>query len=149
MAGKAERQRRILELIERNQIESQDQLQELLRVEDLVCSQTTLSRDLRELGVTKHAEQGYRVPSGGAAPDALERLAREVAPRLISADAGGNVAVLRATSGAAALAAELDAAGLPSVVTAVPCGNVVLVVTHSPAEARRIARALRDRRRRR
>jgi len=148
MAGKAERQQRIRELVERNQIDSQEQLQDLLLAEDLACSQTTLSRDLRELGLVKDSRRGYRIPPGSAvAPDALERLAREIAPRLVSADAGGSVAVLRAATGAAAVAAALDRAALPAVVAAVPCGEVVLVVTRSPADARHLASALRGRHR--
>jgi transcriptional regulator of arginine metabolism len=147
MASKAERQRRILELVERNLIDSQDQLQDLLLAEDLACSQTTLSRDLRELGLLKDSRRGYRVPAGSAAaPDALARLAHDIAPRLVSADAGGSVAVLRTATGAALVATAVDGARLPAVVAAVPCGDIVLVVMRSPADARHLAAALRDRR---
>ena len=51
MADKRGRQQRILELLAHNRIQSHEQLQDLLLAEDMACSQTTLSRDLRELGV--------------------------------------------------------------------------------------------------
>ena len=149
MADKRGRQQRILELLHHNRIESQEQLQELLLIEDLACSQTTLSRDLQELGIVK-GEDGYRAPKGMLADDVLTRVAREVAPRLSESDAGGTIAVLRAHEGEAAIVARtIDTAGLPQVVAAVDTGGVVLVVTRSPADARRLVSALRGRRRRR
>ena len=142
MAGKRGRQQRIVELLAHNRIESQEQIQGLLLAEDLACSQTTLSRDLQELGVVKGAD-GYRTPSGGFGENTLARLARELAPRLRAAEAGGNIAVLRPReSDASSLARAIDTAGLPQVIAGVACDGVVLVVTHTPADARRLASAL-------
>ncbi len=142
MAGKRARQQRIVELLVHNRIESQEQLQALLLAEDLACSQTTLSRDLQELGVIKGAD-GYRAPNGEFAEDSLARLARELAPRLRAADAGGSTAVLRPRDGdAAALARAIDASGLPQVIASVACDGLVLVLTRTPADARRLATAL-------
>ena len=149
MAGKRARQQRIVGILAHNQIENQEQIQQLLLAEGLVCSQTTLSRDLRELGVVK-SEDGYRVPGGVVGENALARLAREFAPRLRGADAGGSIAVLRPReSDASALARAIDAAGLPQVVASVACDGVVLVVARTPADARRLASALARRRSRR
>jgi len=147
VAGKRGRQQRIVELLTHNRIESQEQLQELLRAEDLACSQTTLSRDLHELGVIKGAD-GYRAPSGAFGENTLARLSRELAPRLRVVDAGGSIAVLRAREGdATAIAAAIDTAGLPQVVASVACDGVVLVVTRMPADARRLVSALGGRHR--
>jgi len=149
VAGKRARQQRIVELLAHNQIESQDQLQGLLLAEDLTCSQTTLSRDLQELGVVKDTD-GYRAPGGAFGETALARLARELAPRIRAADAGGSIVVLRPLeSDAASLARAIDMAGLPQVVAGVACDGVVLVVTRTPADARRLASALGGRRQRR
>jgi transcriptional regulator of arginine metabolism len=146
VAGKRARQQRIVELLAHNQIESQEQLQGLLLAEDLACSQTTLSRDLQELGVVKSAD-GYRAPGGAFGENALARLVRELAPRLRSADAGGSIVVLRPLeSDAASLARAIETAGLPQVIASVACDGVVLVVTRTPADARRLASALGGRR---
>jgi len=142
VAGKRARQQRIVELLAHNRIESQEQLQALLLAEDLACSQTTLSRDLQELGVIKSTD-GYRAPNGGFAEDSLARLARELAPRLRAADAGGSTAVLRPRDGdAAVLARAIDASSLPQVIASVACDGLVLVLTRTPADARRLAAAL-------
>jgi len=142
VAGKRARQQRIVELLAHNHIESQEQLQALLLAEDLACSQTTLSRDLQELGVIKGTD-GYRTPASGFAENSLARLARELAPRLRAADAGGSTAVLRPRDAdAAALARTVDAAGLPQVIASVACDGLVLVLTRTPADARRLAAAL-------
>jgi len=146
MADKPGRQQRILELLAHNRIQSQEQLQDLLLAEDLACSQTTLSRDLRELGVVKSAE-GYRALGGSSVVDGLARLAREIAPRLRASDAGGSVAVLRPDGGSASsVARAIEAARLPQVVAAVASDGVVLVVTRTPADSRRLISALRSRR---
>jgi transcriptional regulator of arginine metabolism len=149
VAGKRGRQQRIVEILAHNQIENQEQIQQLLLAEGLICSQTTLSRDLRELGVVKDAD-GYRVPDAVAGDNALARLARELAPRLLGADAGGSIAVLRPRErDASALARAIDTAGLPQVVASVACDGAVLVVARTPADARRLASALAGRRSRR
>jgi len=142
VAGKRARQQRIVELLSHNRIESQEQLQALLLAEDLTCSQTTLSRDLQDLGVIKGAD-GYRAPGGVFAEDSLVRLARALAPRLRAADAGGSTVVLRPqASDATSLARAIDAAGLPQVIASLACDGVVLVLTRAPAAARRLAAAL-------
>jgi len=148
VAGKRARQQRIVELLAHNRIENQEQLQGLLLAEELACSQTTLSRDLQELGVVKDAD-GYRVPTGAFGENALARLARELGPRLRGVDAGGSIAVLRPREGdSASLARAIDTAGLPQVVACVACDGVVLVVTRTPADARRFATSLGGRRKR-
>jgi transcriptional regulator of arginine metabolism len=47
MMTRQQRRELILELVSRNQIESQEQLQELLLVEGVQTTQATISRDLR------------------------------------------------------------------------------------------------------
>jgi len=141
---KAARQQRILELIARNRVESQEQLLDLLQAEGVECAQSTVSRDLRELGLYK-TEAGYRARhAAGAAPAALERLAGEVGPRILAVEAAGNLAVVRPAPGEGAPTARaVEAAGLPQVVAALHCDDAVLIVARSPADARRVAAALR------
>jgi len=149
MASRKERQRRILEIVAHNQVDSQEQLQALLLADGLECSQTTLSRDLRHLGLVKQAGV-YRAPRDReAAPDALAHLASDLAARLQAADAGGSVVVLRVAKDPTGVAERIDRAAIPAIVAAVACGEIVLVVTRSPADARHVAGALQPRHRRR
>jgi transcriptional regulator of arginine metabolism len=142
---KPERHELIRELLRRNEVSSQDQLQDLLGVEGCEIVQSTLSRDLREIGVVK--DRGvYALPNQHPdRPDAARRLARDIRADVTRVDAGGTVVVLRLASGtdAAALARRVEAASLPSVVAAAACTDTVLVVTRTPGYARDLVRLLR------
>ena len=50
---KSERQNRILELITKYEIETQEDMMERLRAEGYVVTQATVSRDMKELKLTK------------------------------------------------------------------------------------------------
>jgi len=60
--AKAQRQHRILRLLESQPVLSQTQVVELLRDQGVVATQATVSRDLVELGAVK-----VRMPKGGTA----------------------------------------------------------------------------------
>ena len=54
MSLKSVRLQKILELIEKNRIDTQEQLQQLLRdQENIQTTQATISRDIKELGLVK------------------------------------------------------------------------------------------------
>jgi transcriptional regulator of arginine metabolism len=63
---KPRRHERVLTLIRKGSVASQEQLAELLRTDGIRVTQATLSRDLRELGVMK-GPTGYIVPGPGRA----------------------------------------------------------------------------------
>ena len=142
---KRERQDHILELLERNRIDSQEQLLDLLAAEDVVTAQSTLSRDLRELGVVKGPDGYLPPPPGAAGSSRLETIARDLGARVRSIDAGGTTAVFRTEhpDDATALARRLDAGELPRVLAAVACDRTVLVVTRSRTDAADIVRQWR------
>lgn len=145
MNGKQQRQAQIVELVQRNRIDSQDQLLDLIEAEGLTTTQSTLSRDLRELGVIKGAE-GYRLPDGARGRgEALRALAATIRRWFTSVDVGGNIVVLRCLGpGDASLTAEeIERARPYPVVSAVAIGEKVLVIARTPAYARDVARALR------
>jgi len=150
VSEKRQRQEQILDLLSRNRIESQDELQDLLLAEGVQVAQSTLSRDLREIGVVK-GSAGYRVPlRDPAGPDRLPALSRSLGPRLASVDCGGNLVVLRLLAGedAREVAARIERAALHQTVAALACDGSVLVVARTQAYAREIVQGLRDRPRR-
>ena len=55
---KKNRQGRILELIQEENIETQEELADRLSAEGFVVTQATVSRDIRELGLTKMSVNG-------------------------------------------------------------------------------------------
>jgi transcriptional regulator of arginine metabolism len=146
-ASKTARHSRIVELIRENAVRSQGELGELLAAEGLTTTQATLSRDLEELGAVKvrgtdGAAAAYVIPEDGhgphrnaeQAPERLKRLLREL---LISADASGNLVLLRTPPGAAQfLASAFDRSGLPEVMGTIAGDDTIVVVVREPAPAR-------------
>jgi transcriptional regulator of arginine metabolism len=157
--SRAVRQARIVELIARRTVRSQSELLGLLVGEGIGTTQATLSRDLDELGAVKlrGADGGmpvYVLPEDGnpALPHAsrpLEggtaRLGRLLGDLLVSADASGNLAVLRTPPGAAHyLASALDRAALHDVVGTVAGDDTLLVVAREPLTGAELARRLQQ-----
>jgi transcriptional regulator of arginine metabolism len=136
------RQARIVELVTTCVVHSQTELAALLAGEGIEVTQATLSRDLDELGAVKlRGVNGgapvYVIPEDGSPVRAVAggtaRLARVLSELLVSADASGNLAVLRTPPGAAHfVASALDRAALTEVVGTVAGDDTILVVAREP-----------------
>jgi transcriptional regulator of arginine metabolism len=151
-ASRVARQARIVELITRRAVRSQAELLGLLEVDGIETTQATLSRDLDELGAVKlrGADGGapaYVLPEDGrsgfaarAVEGGTARLARLLGEMLVSADASGNLAVLRTPPGAAQfLASALDRAALHDVVGTIAGDDTILVVAREPLTGAELA----------
>jgi len=101
------RQRKILSLIQAKPVGTQEELKTLLDRAGVSATQSSVSRDLEELGVVKHHGR-YVVPRANGA----------AAHGLLSLDlAGENLVVARTEPGlASAVAVEIDAAGIAEIV---------------------------------
>ncbi|MEP6816294.1 MAG: arginine repressor [Marmoricola sp.] len=136
------RQQRIVDLLESTQVRSQTELAELLAAAGVSVTQATLSRDLLDLDAVKvrtpsgvlvyavPAEGGDRTPivarESAASGARLARLAGEL---LVSAEASGNLVVLRTPPGAAQfLASALDKADLGGVLGTIAGDDTVLLI---------------------
>jgi transcriptional regulator of arginine metabolism len=146
---RAGRQARIADLVTHRAVHSQTELAALLAGEGIEVTQATLSRDLEELGAVKlRGVNGgapvYVIPEDGspvrAVPGGTSRLSRVLSELLVSADASGNLAVLRTPPGAAHfVASALDRAALPEVVGTVAGDDTILVVAREPLTGNQLA----------
>jgi transcriptional regulator of arginine metabolism len=151
------RQQRIVELLESTPVRSQTELADLLAAAGVSVTQATLSRDLLDLDAVKvrtstgslvyavPAEGGDRTPVGprdsAAAGARLARLAGEL---MVSAEASGNLVVLRTPPGAAQfLASALDKADLADVLGTIAGDDTLLVIGRDP-DGDELARRLLD-----
>lgn len=143
MHAKPARHHRIRELIGAGRIESQDRLQSALRHEGIEVTQTTLSRDLREMGVLKGAG-GYILPGAAEpAPAGADGLRRALAAFAVSIRHGGTIVVIRTGPGqASAMALELDRAGLAGALGTVAGDDTVFIAAGSGPGAGKLAREL-------
>lgn len=139
---KAARHALVTSLLTRGSVHSQQQLAELLAAEGVTVTQATLSRDLVELRAVKirtpsgalayavPAEGGLRAPAAGPDEEMLAaRLSRLCAELLVTAEASGNLVVLRTPPGAAQfLASAIDHSILPAVLGTIAGDDTVLVI---------------------
>ena len=150
---RATRQARIVELVSQEQVRSQSELLGLLEAEGIETTQATLSRDLDELGAVKLRGAGgvpvYVIPDDGSPVRGIEggtgRLSRLLAELLVSADASGNLAVLRTPPGGAHyLASALDRAALHDVVGTIAGDDTLMVVAREPLTGAQLVARLRE-----
>lgn len=143
--SKTQRQHRIAKLLERQPVGSQQLLVELLAAEGVEATQTTVSRDLEELGAQKvrlpGGETAYALPELPAqqiAPvDHLRRVLGEWAVELTTSQ---NLVVLRTPPGCAhVVASALDRSGLDGVVGTVAGDDTLLVVVAESHAAQDVA----------
>jgi len=126
---KAARQKRILSLIRARPIGTQEELRSLLEKAGLAATQSSVSRDLEELGVVKHHGH-YTVPqTNGAAVRGL-----------LSLDtAGDNLIVVRTEPGlASAVAVEIDRAAVSEIVGTL-AGEDTIFIAVNDAKGQRAA----------
>lgn len=140
------RHRRIVELLETRRIRSQTELARALADDGVAVTQTTLSRDLEELGAVKirdgEGDLVYAVPAEGGDPtprlaplngEGAARLSRLAGELLVSAEASANLVVLRTPPGAAQfLASAVDRAGLPDVLGTIAGDDTLLLISRDP-----------------
>jgi len=136
------RHQKILELVRTRSISSQDQLREMLAREGVSVTQSTLSRDIKELELVK-GRRGYQLPEESASLDSgrrTRRLQAAVHQYLLSCTAASNLVVLRTPAGHAhPLALALDSGALSGVLGTVAGDDTVLLVAADGDDARRLA----------
>jgi len=138
--NKTLRQRALLQALKESSISSQEELKRVLRKRGFKVGQATLSRDIRDLNLSK-TPHGYTLPSGEA-PSGLvlppvERLVREFVLEVRSAQ---NQLVIKTIVGSAQpVAAALDEADWSEIVGTIAGDDTVLIVCPDRDEARKLA----------
>ena|ERR1051325_2583945 len=143
---KALRHRRILDLIARESILTQEELVDRLAAAGLTVTQATLSRDIKELGLVKTGD-GYSTAAelGGETSQptpSLSRLLREFVTDIKEAQ---NLLVIRTTAGSAQpVAAALDAEQWSEMLGTLAGDDTILVVTSSNTQCRELGKRVRE-----
>ncbi len=134
------RQRAIRALLARSPVANQAQLVAELRRQGIAATQSSVSRDLRDLGVARVG--GRYVPR--ARPEERDPRVAEVARLLRSVrPAGPNLTVVQTAVGAAqGVARAFDAAGWPEVVGSLAGDDTVFLATATEQDQERLIRHL-------
>jgi transcriptional regulator of arginine metabolism len=125
--NKHERQQKILSLIQAKPIGTQEDLRVLLERAGMTATQSSVSRDLEELGIVKQHGH-YTLPRANGAS----------ARGLLSLDqAGDSLVIARTLPGlASAVAVEIDAAAMPEIVGTI-AGEDTIFIAVRDAKAQR------------
>jgi transcriptional regulator of arginine metabolism len=132
---KISRQSKIIELINKYDIETQEELAERLMKDGYNVTQATVSRDIRELKLTKVAVDGGRqkyIVLQKSEPGMSEKYTRVLRDAFVSMDMAQNILVIKTVSGMAmAVAAALDALQMNSIVGCIAGDDTIMCAIRS------------------
>lgn len=144
---KSKRHVKILELIRKYEIETQEELCEKLNREGYSVTQATVSRDIRELKLTKistdHGKQKYTslTEKSGDMEDKFIRIFKD---GFVSMDMAQNILVIKTVSGMAmALAAALDAMNFYEIVGSIAGDDTIMCAVRTTQDTERLMKQLR------
>ena len=132
---KTKRQTKMLELIKKHDIETQEELSDYLQKEGYQVTQATVSRDIRELKLTKVAMSNGRQKYAAlteANEDLSEKYTRVFRDAFVSMDMAQNILVIKTVSGMAmAVAAAIDAMHLHEIVGSIASDDTIMCAVRS------------------
>ena len=146
---KSERQQRIRELIVEFDIETQDEMMNRLREEGFAVTQATVSRDMREMKLTKVLDASGRYRYANA-PERHHstgnaHLSDTMIASITGVDYSMNNVVIKTYPGMAqAVASGLDAMNMNEVIGCVAGDDTIIVVTRDMAGAATVSERIED-----
>jgi transcriptional regulator of arginine metabolism len=129
----------LVKIIREGNVRRQTELVDLLRKSGHVATQSSVSRDLRELGVAKMGDR-YVVPENVPVKNDFSALKQFVNARLT---AGTNLTVLKTTVGSAqSVAVAIDTARWPEVVGTISGDDTIFIATAGAQAQRKLSERL-------
>lgn len=145
---KNKRQEKILELIAKYEIETHDDMINKLREDGYNVTQATISRDLRELKLTKvlTSRGTYKYTVNNARHHANNvKFNNAVVDSIVSVDYAGNNIVLKTYPGMAqAVASSVDALSVESILGCVGGDDTIIIVTRDEESSAEISEKIKE-----
>ena len=136
---KIKRHSKIIELVTHNTIETQEDLADRLKAEGYHVTQATVSRDIRELKLTKIADGAGQLKYAllpSAEPQLTDRLTRIFRDGVRSIDYAQNIIVIKTLEGMAmAVAACLDSLGDPQILGTIAGDDTLICIAKTEEHA--------------
>lgn len=144
---KTKRQTKILELIRNHNIETQEELLEYLVEEGFEVTQATVSRDIRDMKLSKIPTEDGRAKYG-ILTDNVEKLSekygRVLKDGFVSMDMAQNILVIKTVSGmAGAVCASLDAMNFQEIVGSIAGDDTIMCAIRTTEDTIAIMKKLR------
>ena len=142
------RQEKIIELITKFEVETQDDLMEMLRLEGYMVTQATVSRDIRDLDLIKVATADgaykYVVSHVSKAGANVNLLRNPIVDTVVSVSCAQNIVVVRTAPGMAqAVAIHVDHMPESNVLGCVAGDDTIIIVTPDNNAAENTAERLK------
>lgn len=144
---KTQRQNKILEIIENNDVETQEQLAELLCKEGFVATQATVSRDIKELrlvkisSVSKDGKQGRSKYSQNSVKNEIdtrftEKFKSILSEMVLRISYAGHMVVLKTYPGMAqAACAAIDSLDISDIIGSLAGDDTIFIVMSTENDA--------------
>ncbi len=131
----------LAKIIREQAVGRQAELVAMLRKHGHAATQSSVSRDLRELGVAKLGDR-YVLPEAGMAPPQDFATLKQFVSAI--ATAGTNLTVLKTTVGSAqSVAVAIDTARWPEVIGTISGDDTIFIATSGVREQRKLGERLR------
>lgn len=144
---KSKRHAIIKDIIETQEVETQEELAEALLSRDIKVTQATVSRDIKEMMLfkvpTESGRYRYAAPQQENVVFTKNRLARLFKDNVTGVDSSENLIVVKTLPGSASLvAAGLDQSQWPEVIGTIAGDDNILVVVKPKAAVLRVVKRL-------
>jgi transcriptional regulator of arginine metabolism len=144
MATKRIRQSKLVEIVGRERVTSQKELAALLKVTGIQVTQSTLSRDIREVGLVKMRGR-YCVSVDGRSALTAGSVRRAFQHLVMRSDVSGNILVIRTAPGNAhSIAVVMDAAQWPELLGTVAGDDTVFALLRDARLAKRVLKRIEE-----
>lgn len=146
---KQNRHQKIAELVSRYEIETQEELAEKLKEAGFSVTQATISRDIRQMNLSKlpagNGRQKYVILKQEHELLADNKYIRVLRDGFVSMDMAQNILVMRTVSGMAmAVAAALDAIHFGEVVGCIAGDDTIMVAVRSVEDTKILMEKIRE-----
>lgn len=132
---KYSRHAKIIEIVENNEVETQEELSEHLRKEGIEVTQATVSRDIRELRLVKVLSKSGKYKYAVMAHNqegTTERLIKIFKSSITSIEVAGHLLVFKTLPGAAQISGSaIDALGIEEIVGTIAGDDTVFVAINN------------------
>lgn len=145
---KAKRQALIREIVEKQNVQTQEELAEALRAQGMLVTQATVSRDIKEMHLLKVlSEDGsYRYATMEKGEQGSnDRLIRMLSDSVLEMNSANNLIVIRTLPGSAHVAGEaVDSLKWPEIIGTIAGDNTILVIVRANEDVEYVIRRFRD-----
>ncbi|MBR3606805.1 MAG: arginine repressor [Lachnospiraceae bacterium] len=145
---KGNRHQKIVELVENYEIETQEDLADLLRRDGYKVTQATVSRDIRQLNLTKvstgNGKQKYVILKHEDSKIG-EKYIRVLKDGFVSMDRAQNILVIKTVAGMAmAVAAAIDTMKLEEIVGSIAGDDTIMAAVRTNEDAEAVMKKINE-----